>query len=176
MDFMNKAQFVCLSTDEKPTALPGYTDDLKYSLLLELDTGDFYYYDGAAWTKLGEAPKQVYYIANNKTLIGQKDGNNYNFEIPLSEVDEAVLNKMSEIAQSGNVPGLTISCKLGEEQAIEDTALSFIGEGSIEWIGENPDIYVSLSQIDGFFIQIDSGAFAEQGEEITVSLNLTFEV
>lgn len=59
MDFTNKAQFVCLSTDEKPTALPGYTDDLKYSLLLELDTGDFYYYDGAAWTKIGEAPAET---------------------------------------------------------------------------------------------------------------------
>lgn len=48
MDFMNKAQFVCLSTDTKPTAVEGYSDDLKYSLLLELDTGDFYYYDGTA--------------------------------------------------------------------------------------------------------------------------------
>lgn len=58
MDFMNKAQFVCLSTDTKPTAVEGYSDDLKYSLLLELDTGDFYYYDGTAWTKIGEAPAE----------------------------------------------------------------------------------------------------------------------
>lgn len=59
MDFMNKAQFVCLSTDAKPTAVEGYSDDLKYSLLLELDTGDFYYYDGTAWTKIGEAPAET---------------------------------------------------------------------------------------------------------------------
>lgn len=178
MDFMNKAQFVCLSTDTKPTAVEGYSSDLKYSLLLELDTGDFYYYDGTAWTKLGEAPKQVYYIANNKTLIGQKDGNNYNFEIPLADVDEAVLNKMSEIEQSGTVPPLTISCKLGEEQVIDDITLNFAGEESIEWYSDGvlTDIYVSLSESDGFLIQIDYSAFPGQGEEITVSLTLSFEV
>ena len=59
MDFRNKANFVCMSTDEKPTALDGYSDDLKYSLLLELDTGDFYYYDGEGWTKIGEAPAET---------------------------------------------------------------------------------------------------------------------
>lgn len=37
-----------LSTDEKPT------DNVTInSLFLELDTGDFYYFDGEQWTKVG---------------------------------------------------------------------------------------------------------------------------
>ena len=41
----------CLSTDTKPT------DDMcNGSLCLEMDTGDFYYFDGdsKAWNKIGE--------------------------------------------------------------------------------------------------------------------------
>ena len=36
-----------LSTDTKPT------DCAPNSLFLELDTGDFYYYTGTAWAKVG---------------------------------------------------------------------------------------------------------------------------
>lgn len=38
----------CLSTDEKPTT--GVTTN---DLLLELDTGFFYYFTGEAWAKVG---------------------------------------------------------------------------------------------------------------------------
>lgn len=43
-----------LSTDTKPTDvnLVGVN-----SLFLELDTGDFYYFDGTNWNKLGTAPE-----------------------------------------------------------------------------------------------------------------------
>lgn len=37
-----------LSTDSKPTE-----DVPLNALFLELDTGDFYYYDGSTWTKVG---------------------------------------------------------------------------------------------------------------------------
>jgi len=42
-------QFVGLSTDSKPTGwqIPAN------SMFLELDTGDFYYYDGSDWAKIG---------------------------------------------------------------------------------------------------------------------------
>ena len=36
-----------LSTDSKPT------DAEKNSIFLELDTGNFYYFDGSDWQKLG---------------------------------------------------------------------------------------------------------------------------
>lgn len=36
-----------LSTDQKPT------DCAVNSLFLELDTGDFYYFNGSAWQKVG---------------------------------------------------------------------------------------------------------------------------
>lgn len=39
-----------LSTDTKPTE--GVATN---ALFLELDTGDFYYYDGTAWAKVGGA-------------------------------------------------------------------------------------------------------------------------
>jgi hypothetical protein len=38
-----------LSTDAKPTGAIVQVN----SLFLELDTGDFYYYDGEAWAKVG---------------------------------------------------------------------------------------------------------------------------
>ena len=44
-----------LSTDTKPTEVHGFPVGLN-SLFLELDTGDFYYFDGTDWTKVGEAP------------------------------------------------------------------------------------------------------------------------
>ena len=36
-----------VSSDEKPTNVE------KYTLFLELDTGDFYYFNGSAWAKVG---------------------------------------------------------------------------------------------------------------------------
>ena len=40
-------EFMGLSTDDKPTEV-GVN-----SLFLELDTGDFYYFDGEEWQKVG---------------------------------------------------------------------------------------------------------------------------
>ena len=40
------------STDSKPTAWDG-KDIGVGSLFLELDTGDFYYFDGTTWSKVG---------------------------------------------------------------------------------------------------------------------------
>lgn len=42
-----KDEYVGLSTDEKPT------DTEVNALFLELDTGDFYYFDGTTWNKVG---------------------------------------------------------------------------------------------------------------------------
>lgn len=47
--FMVGAQLCGLSTDTKP--VPIGTN----SLFLELDTGDFYFYDGSDWKKVGYA-------------------------------------------------------------------------------------------------------------------------
>ena len=44
-----QTQYKCLSTDSKPTEAE------VNSLLLELDTGDFYYFNGDSWIKVGEA-------------------------------------------------------------------------------------------------------------------------
>ena len=47
-DHGNRFDYIGLSTDEKPT------NNLDVnSMFLELDTGDFYYYDGSAWQKVG---------------------------------------------------------------------------------------------------------------------------
>ncbi len=42
------ADLLGLSTDTKPTA-----DIATNTLFLELDTGDFYYFDGTTWAKVG---------------------------------------------------------------------------------------------------------------------------
>lgn len=39
-------QYAGVSTDDKPTGVP------TYSIYLELDTGKFYYYDGAEWNEI----------------------------------------------------------------------------------------------------------------------------
>lgn len=41
------ANLLGLSTDSKPTNVD------KNTLFLELDTGDFYYFDGTEWLKVG---------------------------------------------------------------------------------------------------------------------------
>lgn len=43
-----KSELKGLSTDEKPTENIAIN-----ALFLELDTGDFYYFDGDAWQKVG---------------------------------------------------------------------------------------------------------------------------
>ena len=48
-DLQGDMTYECLSTDDpKPTE--GVATN---ALLLELDTGDFYYFDGTAWAKVG---------------------------------------------------------------------------------------------------------------------------
>jgi hypothetical protein len=42
-------QYCGLKGDDKPT------DATENSLFLELDTGDFYYFDGTSWNKVGES-------------------------------------------------------------------------------------------------------------------------
>jgi hypothetical protein len=48
----NKIDYRGLSTDEKPVLSDSYED--QNSLFLEVDTGDFYGWTGAAWVKVGE--------------------------------------------------------------------------------------------------------------------------
>lgn len=45
---VNSQEYRGLSTDTKPTETATVN-----SLFLELDTGDFYYFDGSAWQKVG---------------------------------------------------------------------------------------------------------------------------
>ena len=44
----SNADYVGLSTDEKPTEGTAVN-----TIFLELDTGDFYYFDGTEWAKIG---------------------------------------------------------------------------------------------------------------------------
>lgn len=46
----NKNDLMCLSTDTKPT-----TNVYPNTLLLELDTGKFYYFNGSAWVEVGQS-------------------------------------------------------------------------------------------------------------------------
>ena len=48
VELFGNYEFMGLSTDDKPT------EDVNVnSLFLELDTGDFYYFDGSDWNKVG---------------------------------------------------------------------------------------------------------------------------
>ena len=48
-DLASDMTYQGLSTDEKPTEGVAIN-----SLFLELDTGDFYYFDGENWSEVGE--------------------------------------------------------------------------------------------------------------------------
>ena len=50
-DYSEDLSYQGLSTDTKPTENVGIN-----ALFLELDTGDFYYFDGEDWTEVGQAP------------------------------------------------------------------------------------------------------------------------
>ena len=47
-DLQDDMAYECLSTDSKPTENVAVN-----SILFELDTGDFYYFDGSDWQKVG---------------------------------------------------------------------------------------------------------------------------
>ena len=51
-DATKSYEFCGLSTDTKPTEIDGKAIEVN-SLFLELDTGDFYYFDGEDWSKVG---------------------------------------------------------------------------------------------------------------------------
>ena len=55
VELFDNYEFMGLSTDNKPTE-----DVAINSLFLELDTGDFYYFDGEEWNKVGDTvPEQI---------------------------------------------------------------------------------------------------------------------
>lgn len=78
-----------LSTDTKPD------DALVNSLFLELDTGDFYYFNGEDWTKVGEAPDAKSLTLSKPLLGGLKtetpEIENPVIEDPAEEISEEVL-------------------------------------------------------------------------------------
>lgn len=51
-DSVKEYDFKGLSTDSKPTEWEGQDIEAN-SLFWELDTGDFYYFDGSTWAKVG---------------------------------------------------------------------------------------------------------------------------
>ena len=51
-DSTKSYEFCGLSTDEKPTEVDGKPIEAN-SLFLELNTGNFYYFDGEDWQKVG---------------------------------------------------------------------------------------------------------------------------
>lgn len=77
-----------LSTDTKPL------DALINSLFLELDTGDFYYFDGEEWAKVGE-PANAKSLTLSKPLLGglktEKPEIEDPAEDPAEEISEEVL-------------------------------------------------------------------------------------
>ncbi len=66
-----------LSTDTKPISC-GVN-----SLFLELDTGDFYYFDGEKWAKIGASASG--YLYENNALVLEPTGNTYGATITLTE-------------------------------------------------------------------------------------------
>lgn len=73
-------EFKGLSTDTKPSVWGG-NDVGVNSLFFEQDTGDFYYYDGENWNKIGSDPSGDGYEITNPvltmTIVNNSGGNQY---------------------------------------------------------------------------------------------------
>ena len=160
MSFLNKAQFVGLSTDEKPTALPGYTDDLKYSLFLELDTLDIYYFNGEEWAKCGEQ-KQAVYLLNETSIQGtyvQDAAYYFSIGSYLDADAETALN-------SANNPDLYLTIP---ELNIEN--MRFIGSVEDGWVAAGKGSII-INDDDGKYI----GAISEDlGATLDATITLSF--
>ena len=81
-----------LSTDTKPL------DALINSLFLELDTGDFYYFNGEDWTKVGEAPDAKSLTLSKPLLGGLKTEQP---EIENSVIEDPEENLSEEVQEDG---------------------------------------------------------------------------
>ena len=124
MDYILKAKLACLSTDEKPIAIPGYTDDLKYSVLWELDTDKKYYYNGEEWVEIGTAQASEY-LLHNAAIEGTYDSeeNVYTFAYDISIMDADVLAALREDISGGGTPSLILSC---DELNVSNLELSYV--------------------------------------------------
>lgn len=168
MDFMNKAQFVCLSTDEKPTALPGYTDDLKYSLLLELDTLNIYYYNGEEWAKCGEAVGSNL-LMDEVTLTGEKleQGGQtaYVFMVAKNDMNAEVLAALREDIAGGANPSLVLTCP-----EFEKSSLEIPHTVGLRWT-DNASTMIDLTDIDE-----NEASIAIIAEDVGESVEATFTI
>ena len=130
MDYMLKARLACLSTDEKPTSIPGYTNDLKYSVLWELDTDKKYYYTGEEWAEVGSGGGgDSEYLLRNASKEGERQGDGgYLFTFAFSELNAAALQILEEPMDQSQAPDLLITCA---DFTLEDVLLE--PEGTL-WV------------------------------------------
>lgn len=78
-----------LHTDTKPD------DAMVNSLFLELDTGDFYYFTGEEWVKVGEAPNDAKSTPSlNKQVLGGLKTEKPEVEDP--EIENSVIEDPAE--------------------------------------------------------------------------------
>lgn len=87
-----------LHTDTKPD------DALVNSLFLELDTGDFYYFTGEEWVKVGEAPNAKSLTLNKPVLGGMKTEKP---EIEDPEIEDPAEDPAEEISEEVQEDGET---------------------------------------------------------------------
>ena len=143
MDYILKAKLACLSTDEKPTSIPGYTDDLKPSVLWELDTNKKYYYTEEGWVEVGSGNK---YTLLNKQITPTYDGETsyYVFELQESDFDADAFAVISDALSGGTPPPLTVTCavlNIQEEIVPHSTNYSWQSDNIGIWIDTDQNLY-----------------------------------
>ena len=120
-DLQGDMSYQGLSTDTKPTE-----DVAINSLFLELDTGDFYYFDGSDWNKVGsgDSPSEDGYEITNPVLTLNISG------IP-QDIEEAYY-----VDENGYLTFGTISNASGETKVV------MIGfDGVYQAYIPNPSLY-----------------------------------
>ena len=165
MDFMNKAQFVCLSTDEKPTALPGYTDELKYSLLLELDTKKIYYFDGDAWVELGKSGDII--IVAEHTETATKDGDNRFVFTPT--INQNAFARFVSTLSEDNV--MIMKFAIGGDEGEATLLYNGLSDDYYSWGSDNPPCEFWINS-DG----TEPALILDGGEESPETLTMTYSL
>lgn len=165
MDYILKAKLACLSTDEKPTSIPGYTNDLKYSVLWELDTDKKYYYTGEEWVEIGSGGGGEDYLLN-KTATGawiNEGGGLYYYEFSESDYNAEQLAALNTAISGGATPSLILTCP---EFSISEAEIPY--EDSYEWMSETAVIGVYDG---GYYVGILSQNIGET-KEATITLSI----
>ena len=162
--YENKTQLVGTSADTKPTGVD------KYSLFLELDTLDIYYYGEDGWAKCGESGggNNVYLLNESEQTGEYVNETRYLFELSQNSFDEEAITTLETLAGGGTHPTLTITCP---ELNIDGATLEWDADDEGWTTNEHNVAFYCYFDDDEYELYVVSESI---GATITATITLSF--